>query len=181
MEFKIILGIFLILGMLLTSTTVAGVERGTHIEIESTPHYDPDTAVYTGYMSNAGDNDDDIVVRAKTETGNIASDDIVFELWELENIDMNNNGVTGEKLYETAGITQNNDRRWTNFANWFFASENIPKVYRNKNDHTYTQDLDAVPQPNLPTNGDYLVKIKYQGVSGVYKISRKTIHSTNER
>jgi hypothetical protein len=180
MYIRICLVCILFLGMLTTPITVsADEEKSTNIEIEQTWHYDPNTNIYSGFMSNAGDDDDDIVVRAKIDgTNEIASDDIVFELYELPHSDMNHNGKTGEKLYETGGITHYNDRRWTNFGNWFFASENIPKVYKNKEEHGYLEDLDAIPQANLPKNGNYNVKIKYRGIPGIYKGSEKTITLT---
>ena len=177
MYIKIFLTALLVLGMLVTTVTVtADRERDTYIEIEPTWHYNDTNSTYSSYMSNAGDNDDDIVVRAKINgKDQIASDDIAFELYEIHDTDMNHNGICGEKLYETGGITHYNDRRWTNFANWFFASENIPQIYKNKNEHPYTQDLDNLPQTNLSTSGKYLVKINYKGIPGKYKPSFKYV------
>ncbi len=177
MYIRIFLAILLVLGMSISPAVVtAGQEKNTRIEIEPTWHYNTNNNVYSGCMSNAGDNDDDIVVRAKIEgTDDIASDDLVFELWEKPNYDMNGNSRTGEKLYETGGITHYNDRRWTNFGNWFFASENIPKIYKTKDEHPYTHDLDSIPQANLLTTGDYIVKIRYKGIAGKYKPSEKAI------
>lgn len=166
--------LFLCFGML-SAPIATATKVPTYIEIEPSNHYNPDTNIYTSYMTNMGDNDHDFVVRAKrTDNNNIATDDIVFELWERPNSDVNHNCIYGEKLYETGGITHHNDRRWTNFANWFFASENIPKVYRTKAEAPYLEDLDAIPPANLDSDTNYIVKIKYRG-SGIYTPSEKSI------
>ena len=67
MYIRICLVCILFLGMLSTPITVsADEEKSTNIEIEQTWHYDPNTNIYSGFMSNAGDDDDDIVVGQKS-------------------------------------------------------------------------------------------------------------------